>query len=103
MPRDQQDESNRNPLTIIVNVESLSYWIIMSAASNCVECSQFYMTMLMIRRVRHEAVTTSLDWYRLVGEWAECLIADADLRPGELVLDIGVGQGELTSTPARRS
>ena len=35
-------------------------------------------------------------WHPLVDEWAERIVADADLRPGELVVDIGAGQGTLT-------
>jgi 23S rRNA (adenine-N6)-dimethyltransferase len=35
-------------------------------------------------------------WHPLVDEWARRIVADADLRPGELVLDIGAGQGALT-------
>lgn len=35
-------------------------------------------------------------WHPLIDEWAGCIVADADLRPGELVLDIGAGQGALT-------
>jgi 23S rRNA (adenine-N6)-dimethyltransferase len=29
-------------------------------------------------------------------EWARRIVADADLRPGELVIDIGAGHGALT-------
>lgn len=35
-------------------------------------------------------------WYRLVDEWAERIVTDAEVRPGELVVDIGAGQGALT-------
>ncbi|MGH3900297.1 MAG: rRNA adenine N-6-methyltransferase family protein [Pseudonocardiaceae bacterium] len=35
-------------------------------------------------------------WHPLVDEWAGRIVADADLRPGELVVDIGAGQGALT-------
>ncbi|MGH3478491.1 MAG: rRNA adenine N-6-methyltransferase family protein [Nocardioidaceae bacterium] len=35
-------------------------------------------------------------WHPLVDEWAARIVADADLRPGELVMDIGAGQGILT-------
>jgi 23S rRNA (adenine-N6)-dimethyltransferase len=35
-------------------------------------------------------------WHPLVDEWARRIVADADLRPGELVIDIGAGQGALT-------
>ncbi len=35
-------------------------------------------------------------WHPLVDEWAGLIVADADLRPGELVVDIGAGQGALT-------
>jgi 23S rRNA (adenine-N6)-dimethyltransferase len=35
-------------------------------------------------------------WYPLVDEWARRVVAEADLRPGELVIDIGAGHGALT-------
>lgn len=35
-------------------------------------------------------------WHRLVDEWAGRIDADADLRSGELVMDIDAGQGALT-------
>lgn len=35
-------------------------------------------------------------WHPLVDEWARRIVADADLRPGELVIDIGAGHGALT-------
>ena len=35
-------------------------------------------------------------WHPLVDEWAGRIVADADLRPGELVVDIGAGPGALT-------
>ena len=36
-------------------------------------------------------------WYRLDRSWAERLVADAGLRPGDLVLDVGAGDGALTA------
>jgi 23S rRNA (adenine-N6)-dimethyltransferase len=36
-------------------------------------------------------------WYRLDPAWAAALVADADIRPHELVLDIGAGDGALTA------
>ena len=36
-------------------------------------------------------------WHRLTDEWAARVVADAAVRPGELVLDIGAGQGALTA------
>jgi len=36
-------------------------------------------------------------WYPLTDEWAARVVADAAVRPGELVLDIGAGQGALTA------
>ena len=36
-------------------------------------------------------------WHRLADEWAARVVAAAGVRPGELVLDIGAGEGALTS------
>jgi 23S rRNA (adenine-N6)-dimethyltransferase len=36
-------------------------------------------------------------WYPLTDEWAARVVADAAVRPGELVLDIGAGHGALTA------
>jgi 23S rRNA (adenine-N6)-dimethyltransferase len=36
-------------------------------------------------------------WHRLTDEWAARVVAAAGVRPGELVLDIGAGQGALTA------
>jgi 23S rRNA (adenine-N6)-dimethyltransferase len=35
-------------------------------------------------------------WHRLTDEWAERVVSAAGVRPGELVLDIGAGEGALT-------
>jgi 23S rRNA (adenine-N6)-dimethyltransferase len=35
-------------------------------------------------------------WHWLADEWAARIVADAAVRPGELVLDIGAGEGALT-------
>lgn len=35
-------------------------------------------------------------WYRLADEWAARVVAAAGVRPGELVFDIGAGEGALT-------
>jgi 23S rRNA (adenine-N6)-dimethyltransferase len=35
-------------------------------------------------------------WHRLTDEWAARVVAAAGVRPGELVLDIGAGEGALT-------
>jgi 23S rRNA (adenine-N6)-dimethyltransferase len=35
-------------------------------------------------------------WHRLVDEWAARVVAAARVRPGELVVDVGAGQGALT-------
>jgi 23S rRNA (adenine-N6)-dimethyltransferase len=35
-------------------------------------------------------------WHRLTDEWAALVVADAGVRPGELVLDIGAGEGAIT-------
>lgn len=35
-------------------------------------------------------------WHPLSDAWARRLVADADIRPGELVLDVGAGDGALT-------
>jgi 23S rRNA (adenine-N6)-dimethyltransferase len=36
-------------------------------------------------------------WHRLNDEWAARIVAAAGVRPGELVLDIGAGEGALTA------
>ena len=36
------------------------------------------------------------DWYRLEPEWAERLVDAADIRRGELVVELGAGDGALT-------
>lgn len=36
-------------------------------------------------------------WHPLVDEWAARVVADAGVRPGQLVLDIGAGRGALTA------
>jgi 23S rRNA (adenine-N6)-dimethyltransferase len=36
-------------------------------------------------------------WHRLADQWAERLVADAAVRPGELVLDVGAGTGAVTA------
>jgi 23S rRNA (adenine-N6)-dimethyltransferase len=36
-------------------------------------------------------------WHRLSDSWASRVVASADVRPGELVLDIGAGDGALTA------
>jgi 23S rRNA (adenine-N6)-dimethyltransferase len=36
-------------------------------------------------------------WHRLADEWAAQVVAATGVRPGELVLDIGAGEGALTA------
>ena len=36
-------------------------------------------------------------WHRLDDDWAARVVAAAGVRPGELVLDIGAGEGALTA------
>jgi 23S rRNA (adenine-N6)-dimethyltransferase len=38
----------------------------------------------------------SWGWHRLADDWAERVVAEAGIRPGQLVLDIGAGQGAIT-------
>jgi len=38
----------------------------------------------------------SWGWHPLVDEWAARVVADAEIRPGQLVLDLGAGTGALT-------
>ena len=39
----------------------------------------------------------SWGWHRLADDWAARVVAEAGIRPGQLVLDIGAGQGALTA------
>lgn len=41
------------------------------------------------------------DWYRLHEGWAERLVAAIGVRPGELVVELGSGDGALTAPLAR--
>ena len=43
------------------------------------------------------AARQSWGWHRLADEWAARIVAAAGVRPGELVLDIGAGEGALTA------
>ena len=36
-------------------------------------------------------------WHPLVDAWAATIVADANVRPGQLVIDIGAGHGALTA------
>jgi 23S rRNA (adenine-N6)-dimethyltransferase len=43
-----------------------------------------------------EERTRRWGWHQLTGRWAERVVAEAGIRPGELVLDVGAGTGALT-------
>lgn len=43
------------------------------------------------------AYGTRWGWHRLADRWAHQLVADAEIGPGQLVLDIGAGTGALTA------
>lgn len=36
-------------------------------------------------------------WHQLHADWAERIVAEAGVRPGDLVLDVGAGYGALTA------
>lgn len=40
-------------------------------------------------------------WHRLRPEWADTLVRDARIRPGQLVVDLGAGDGVITAALVR--
>jgi 23S rRNA (adenine-N6)-dimethyltransferase len=40
-------------------------------------------------------------WHRLTDSWADTIVADAAVRRGELVLDVGAGEGAITAALTR--
>jgi 23S rRNA (adenine-N6)-dimethyltransferase len=49
-----------------------------------------------VAEVRPGSPHGSWGWHPLHDDWARQIVADARIRPGELVLDIGAGLGALT-------
>ncbi|HEY3942880.1 MAG TPA: rRNA adenine N-6-methyltransferase family protein [Acidimicrobiales bacterium] len=48
-----------------------------------------------------ESLRARWGWHQLSSPWARRVVADADLRPGDLVLDLGAGTGALTEELVR--
>jgi 23S rRNA (adenine-N6)-dimethyltransferase len=46
--------------------------------------------------VRASGARRAWGWHPLSDEWAARIVADAGVRPGDLVIDIGAGRGALT-------